>query len=117
MKILVVEDSESMQALLKLRLVRAGYEVHFAKDGETGVAAALQIQPDLVLMDFSLPGAMQGDVAVKTLQERGYQGKIVALTGSTTSDDQERMLAAGCIAIITKPINKQDFIKTVANFI
>ena len=55
-KILLVEDNEMNRDMLSRRLARHGYEVVMAIDGEQGVAMAKSEQPDLILMDLTLPG-------------------------------------------------------------
>ena len=54
-KILLVEDNELNRDMLSRRLIKKGYEIFMAMDGENGVELALSLKPDLILMDMSLP--------------------------------------------------------------
>jgi two-component system cell cycle response regulator DivK len=104
-KILLVEDNELNRDMLTRRLVRNGYSVVVAEDGEQGVAMAASEAPDIVLMDMSLP-VMDGWSATRKLREqpetRGLP--IIALTAHAMAGDREKALAAGCNDYDTKPI-------------
>lgn len=104
-KILLVEDNEMNRDMLSRRLVRKGYEVLIAVDGEEAVAMTSRDVPDLVLMDISLPG-MNGYDATKAIkanpQTRGIP--VIALTAHAMASDREAALAAGCDEYDTKPI-------------
>ena len=65
-KILLVEDNEMNRDMLSRRLTRNGYEVSIAKDGQQGVDMALSEQPDIILMDMSLPVITAGRQRVES---------------------------------------------------
>jgi len=104
-KILLVEDNEMNRDMLSRRLVRSGYEVVMAVQGEEGVALARSAAPDLVLMDMSLP-VLDGWEATRRLKSdpatRGIP--VVALTAHAMTDDRAKALAAGCDYFDTKPV-------------
>jgi CheY-like chemotaxis protein len=104
-KILLVEDNEMNRDMLSRRLVRKGYEVIIAVDGNEGVAKAQSESPDLILMDMSLP-VLDGWEATKMLKTFPVtQGiPIIALTAHAMSGDREKTLAAGCDDYDTKPV-------------
>lgn len=102
-KILLVEDNEMNLDMLSRRLERRGYEVRIATDGATGVQLAEAEQPDLILMDMSLP-ILDGWAATRQLRERGYNLPIIALTAHAIAGDRERCLEAGCNDYETKPV-------------
>lgn len=114
-KILIIDDQEAICKLIRRRLKKKGYEVHFAENGELGVKKAFEIHPDLILMDMHMP-VMDGDAAVKELRRRDYAGLISALTASAMTTDQRLMFDAGCDAFIAKPIGR-DFEERVANIL
>lgn len=114
-KILIVEDEEVIVIMLKRRLIRHGHEIHIAKSGKVGIAMALELQPDLILMDMLMP-EMSGSKATHNLREQGYQGLIVALTASALSDDVNKALDAGCNYFMSKPISS-DFEIQLENLI
>lgn len=104
-KILLVEDDEMNRDMLSRRLVKRGYEVVIAVDGEEGVAMARSGSPDLILMDMSLPG-MDGWTATRELKaDPATQGiPIIVLTAHAMSGDRERAFEAGCDDFDTKPV-------------
>jgi CheY-like chemotaxis protein len=104
-KILLVEDNEMNRDMLTRRLQRRGHEVLVAGDGAEGVALAQQEQPDLILMDMTLP-VLDGWEATRRLKADPATGHIpiIALTAHAMSEDRERALEAGCDDFDTKPI-------------
>ncbi len=101
--ILLVEDDESIVKMIVRRLKRAGYDIHTAENGEIGVEMALNLKPDLILMDMHMP-VMDGHEATKILRRQGYNGLICALTASALNDDIGYPLEAGCESFISKPM-------------
>src|SRR5262249_11909399 len=118
MKILYVEDNDDNVYMLKNRLMRAGFTVIIATDGAQGIAMATSAQPNLILMDLTLPDIdgkeatrqVKGDPATKHIP-------VIALTANAMSGDREMALAAGCDDFDTKPVELQrllDKIKALA---
>ena len=108
MKILYVEDNDDNIYMLRSRLMRAGHTVIIATDGAQGVALAASEQPDLVLMDLSLPVLDGWEAArrIKMTPETSHI-PIIALTAHAMPGDQEKALAAGCDDFDTKPVELQ----------
>jgi len=104
-KILLVEDNEMNRDMLSRRLVRNGFEVIMAVDGEQGVAMAQSERPDLILMDMSLP-VVDGWEATRRVRtgEATSAIPIIALTAHAMSGDREKAIEAGCNDYDTKPI-------------
>ncbi len=104
-KILLVEDNEMNRDMLSRRLLRRGYEVVIAFDGESGLAMAHSQTPDLILMDMSLP-ILDGWEATRRLKADAATQRIpvIALTAHAMSSDRDKALAAGCDDYDTKPI-------------
>jgi CheY-like chemotaxis protein len=105
-KILLVEDNEMNRDMLSRRLERRGYEVVIAVDGQQGVDLALSSQPDLILMDMSLP-VIDGWEATRQIKARDdvKATPIIALTAHAMSGDREKALEAGCDDYDTKPVD------------
>ena len=105
-KILLVEDNEMNRDMLSRRLERRGYQVVMAEDGGTGVAMAKSENPDIILMDMSLP-VLDGWEATRqikaTPETKGIP--IIALTAHAMAGDEEKALSAGCNDYETKPVD------------
>ena len=104
-KILLVEDNEMNRDMLGRRLVRKGFEVVTAVDGEQALAQAHAEKPALVLMDMSLP-IIDGWEATRRLKaDPGTSAiPVIALTAHAMAGDRTRALDAGCDDYDTKPI-------------
>lgn len=104
-KILLVEDNEMNRDMLSRRLKRRGIDVLVAVDGAEGVAVATAEQPDLILMDMSLP-VLDGWAATRRLKASIATKSIpvIALTAHAMAGDQEKCLEAGCDDYDTKPV-------------
>ncbi len=104
-KVLLVEDNEMNRDMLSRRLERKGYEVVMAFDGEAGVRMAGECNPDIILMDMSLP-IIDGWEATRRVKADAATQKIpvIALTAHAMSGDREKALEAGCDDYDTKPI-------------
>ena len=105
-KILLVEDNEMNRDMLSRRLQRKGFEVILAADGEEGINLATSENPDLILMDLSLP-IIDGWEATRRLKNQPDTAKIpiIALTAHAMADDRQRALDAGCGDYDSKPID------------
>ena len=105
-KVLLIEDNEMNRDMLSRRLERRGYEVLMAADGRQGVVAAEAEEPDLILMDMSLP-VLDGWEATRLLKANAKTRAIpiIALTAHAMSGDREKSLEAGCNDYDTKPID------------
>jgi two-component system, cell cycle response regulator DivK len=105
-KILYVEDNEDNVYMLGRRLRRHGFEMVAAPDGERGIALARSEQPDLVLMDLSLP-VVDGWEATRRLKQAPETRAIpvIALSAHAMAGDREQALAAGCDDYDTKPVD------------
>ena len=110
--ILLVEDNEMNRDMLSRRLERRGYTVILAVDGQEGVERAAADQPDLVIMDMSLP-VLDGWEATKALKAEASTAAIpvIALTAHAMAGDRERAIDTGCDDFDTKPV---DFPRLVA---
>ena len=105
-KILLVEDNEMNRDMLSRRLERRGFTVVMAVDGAQGVAMARSENPDLVLMDMSLP-VMDGWEATRQIRADASLQKlpVIALTAHAMSTDEQRARDAGCDDFDTKPVD------------
>jgi len=104
-KILLVEDNEMNRDMLSRRLVRNGYDVTIAVDGQQGIDMAASEQPDIILMDMSLP-VIDGWEATRRVRANDTTRKIpiIALTAHAMAGDREKAIEAGCDDYDTKPV-------------
>ena len=104
-KILLVEDNEMNRDMLSRRLIRNGFEVSIAIDGQQGVDMAMSQLPDLILMDMSLP-VIDGWEATRRIKANDATRRIpvIALTAHAMAGDREKAMEAGCDDYDTKPV-------------
>jgi two-component system, cell cycle response regulator DivK len=104
-KILLVEDNEMNRDMLSRRLLKKGFELVMAMDGEQAIEMAQSEAPDLILMDISLPG-LDGWEATRRLKAMPETQAIpiIALTAHAMAGDREKCLEAGCNDYDTKPV-------------
>jgi two-component system cell cycle response regulator DivK len=115
-RILIVDDSEDMRVLLAQILEEEGenYDVLFAEDGEQALAEAEREQPDLILLDMSLPGMSGWDVAARLRSNPAFAAiPILAVTAHVLEADQQRALALGCNAHLGKPFDVSTLLDTI----
>jgi len=104
-KILIVEDIELNIDLL-VQLLEDDYELVIAKDGHQGVSLTQETNPDLVLMDISLPG-MDGYQATQLIRQSFPQMPIIGISAHAMQADVQKALDAGCCDYITKPVDEE----------
>ena len=105
-RILLVEDNEMNRDMLSRRLLRRGYEIAFAMDGQEAVDKATSERPDLILMDMGLP-VIDGWEATRRIKANPATRTIpvIALTAHAMSADRDKALDAGCDDFDTKPVD------------
>lgn len=109
LRILLVEDSFDNQLLMKMFLGKKGVKLEIANNGEEGIRKALELNPDLVLMDIQMP-LVDGYQATKVLRENSFKNPILALTAHAMQTEQEKCLAVGCTDFLSKPINPTELL-------
>ena len=104
-RILLVEDNEMNRDMLSRRLIRNGYEVCLAVDGQQGADMAVSERPDLILMDMSLP-VIDGWEATRRIKANDATRPIpvIALTAHAMAGDREKAMEVGCEDYDTKPV-------------
>src|SRR5271155_657486 len=104
-KVLLVEDNEMNRDMLSRRLVRRGFQVVFAMDGQQGIDLARSERPDIILMDMSLP-VIDGWEATRRVKADAATRSVpvIGLTAHAMSGDREKAIEAGCDDYDTKPV-------------
>lgn len=117
LKILLVEDNLHNRTVFETALRSRGYELIIAEDGERALERIEDSDPDLVLLDLSLP-KMDGWTVARTIRANSNPRlaslPIVALTAHAMKGDRERALAAGCNDYVSKPVSPRQLARTVA---
>lgn len=112
MRVLIVEDSEINQDLMRRILQRQGFEVKLAADGIEGLSKMEEWKPDIVLLDLSLPRLDGWDVARRAKQTESLKGiPIIALTAHAMEGDRQKALSSGCDEYEKKPVDRKSLLK------
>lgn len=116
-KILIVEDVE-MNVELLTQLLEDEYSLVVANDGGRGVELAASENPDLILMDMSLP-VLDGYEATRQIKANTALNNIpvIGLSAHAMSGDAEKARAAGCDDYLTKPVNDELLFQTLERFL
>ena len=112
--VLVVDDFADNREMYSEYLTYCGYTVIEAKNGKEAIEAAQEKQPDIIIMDLSLP-VMDGWEATRRLKadERTKKIPVVALTGHALAGISEGAKKAGCDAFVTKPCLPEDLVREI----
>src|SRR5574344_1039244 len=102
--VLIVEDEKNIVDIIRFNLQREGYNTLEAYDGEAGLAAAEQNNPDLVLLDVMMP-KMSGFEVCKALRKNGSNVPVIILTAREEEEDKILGLEIGADDYITKPFS------------
>lgn len=113
-KIVIVEDHPAVLRVLTLSLRQRGYEILEANTGGSGIALTLSKNPDLVLVDLSLPDFSGLEIA-KTIKQNPETAKIplVALSGGSERELAVKALEAGMAAYLIKPADTQELVNVI----
>jgi two-component system, cell cycle response regulator DivK len=117
-RILVVEDDLDNQDVIRRMLELTGHVVTIANDGNEGLAAAETEQPDLILMDMSMP-ELDGWTLTRILKANPELARIpiIAVTSHAMREDQKRAREVGCDAYMSKPIDYYKLNEMVQRFL
>lgn len=117
-RILYIDDDMSNRVLVRRILMAEGFEVDDVDNAADGIELAQNTQPDLILMDISMPG-MDGLMATATIRGIPHISStpIIALTANVMQGDREMALEAGCDGYIGKPINVDTFVDELTQYL
>lgn len=116
--ILLIEDNEQNRYLATFLLEKNGYTVVPASDGKRGIELGNTVMPSIILVDIQLP-KMNGYDVVRALRSNAAlrDVPIVAVTSYAMPGDREKAMAAGCNGYIEKPIDPDNFVAAIAQFL
>lgn len=114
LRVLYAEDNRTNRIVFEKFLKPLDIELHFAEDGREAVEKFLELRPDIVFMDVSMP-RMDGREATRHIRSmpEGRETPIIALTAHALQEEIERILAAGMNAMLTKPLRKAELLQAL----
>ena len=117
-KILYVEDNPDNVYMLTRRLKKKGFELIIAGDGQEGIDKAIEENPDLILMELSLP-TMDGWTATAKIKkiEEVKDIPIIALSAHAMPEHRDRAIKAGCSDYDTKPVDIKRLLSKIGQYI
>ncbi|MFA6524779.1 MAG: response regulator [Patescibacteria group bacterium] len=107
-KILVIDDDDAIQQVIKSALVSEGYEVRIADDGKEGLKVVKEFQPDLIILDIIMP-VMDGLGFLKENKNRSIP--VIILTSLGKDDNEQKFIDLGARHFLQKSIVHVDDIK------
>jgi DNA-binding response OmpR family regulator len=110
--ILLVEDEQKLARFVELELTSEGYSVSVAGDGMAGLIAARESKPDLILLDWELPG-ISGIEVCRRLRSTGIQVPVILLTGRSAVEDRVVGLDAGADDYLAKPFSIEELLARI----
>jgi two-component system, cell cycle response regulator DivK len=112
--VLLAEDFEDARELYRDYLEFSGFDVHAVGNGREAIAQAISLQPDLILMDASMP-VLDGWQATRELKQNPVTRHIpvLALTAHAFDDARQQAAAVGCDGFVTKPCLPDDLVARV----
>jgi two-component system cell cycle response regulator DivK len=117
-KILIVDDNGDSRELVVKILKNKGYQIIEAIDGEDALEKAITENPDLILMDISIPKIDGYEVTRRLKSQIGFKDTpIIALTAHAMKGDREKALEAGCEGYISKPIDIHELPNQIKSYL
>jgi two-component system OmpR family response regulator len=115
--VLVVEDDRNIATCLAVRLGAAGYEVHIAHDAAAGVDAAMTFEPDLIILDITLPAGGGFSVAERLRDLSDSPAPVLFITASRQPGLRERAFDLGAAGFFEKPYDPHLLLATISDLL
>jgi DNA-binding response OmpR family regulator len=115
-RVLVVDDDEDMQDLLREALETEDYEVTVAQNGLDALGEVEKAAPDLILLDLMMP-RMDGSQFTRELHERGLAAEVPIIVVSADVNAQQKVEQMGADSYITKPFDLHSLLAEVSHFV
>jgi two-component system, cell cycle response regulator DivK len=116
--VLIVEDSELNMRLFNDLLEAFGYKTVKSRDGRQAIPLAREHKPDLIIMDIQLPEISGLELTDRLKKDEALKHiPVVAVTAFAMRGDEQKIMAAGCDAYLSKPISVTTFLETIRKFI
>jgi DNA-binding response OmpR family regulator len=113
-RILIVDDEPNIVISLEFLMMREGHEVHVARDGESGLAAAKSQRPDLVVLDVMMP-KLDGFAVLEAIRADASlaQTRVLMLSAKGREAEQRKGIDLGADAYMSKPFSTRDLVEKV----
>lgn len=117
-KVLYIDDDMSNRILVQRVLMASGFDMRDTDNARDGIALAQDFQPDIILMDISMPD-MDGITATHEIRNIPSIADtvVIALTANAMAGDRETFLGAGCDGYISKPIDIDTFVDDIMQYL
>jgi DNA-binding response OmpR family regulator len=112
-KVLIIEDDENIASALSIRVAAAGYQTSVANDALSGLRSAISSNPDMIILDISLPAGDGFSVAERIQANIPNPVRIIFLTASKRLDFRERAEQLGAVGFFEKPYEPEALISAV----
>jgi len=113
--VLIVDDEPNIRRMVSALLSSEGFEVRDAADGAGGIARADEFEPDLVLLDLMIPGAMDGMAVLEKLRERFPELPVIMMSGRAGLADAVKATRLGAVNFLEKPLTPEGVLLAIAS--
>ena len=112
--VLIIDDEPNIRRMVGALLESEGFEVRDASDGQSGLARAMEWEPDLVLLDLMMPGALDGMATLEQLRERFPELPVVMMSGRAGLADAVKATRLGAVNFLEKPLTPEGVLLALA---
>ncbi len=112
--VLIIDDEPNIRRMVGALLEAEGFEVRDASDGQSGLARALEWEPDLVLLDLMMPGTLDGMATLEQLRERFPELPVVMMSGRAGLADAVKATRLGAVNFLEKPLTPEGVLLALA---
>lgn len=112
--VLIIDDEPNIRRMVGALLEAEGYEVRDASDGQSGLARALEWEPDLVLLDLMMPGTLDGMATLEQLRERFPELPVCMMSGRAGLSDAVKATRLGAVNFLEKPLTPEGVLLALA---
>jgi two-component system nitrogen regulation response regulator NtrX len=113
--VLIIDDEPNIRRMVGALLASEGFEVRDAADGASGVSRAEELEPDLVLLDLMIPGAMDGMAVLERLRERFPELPVIMMSGRAGLADAVKATRLGAVNFLEKPLTPEGVLVAIAS--
>ena len=113
--VLIIDDEPNIRRMVSALLTSEGFEVRDAADGASGIARADEFEPDLVLLDLMIPGAMDGMAVLERLRARFPELPVIMMSGRAGLADAVKATRLGAVNFLEKPLTPEGVLLAIAS--